>query len=67
MARWAEQARVVPAAAMPLFGKSQKSPYELVKVLREAVLALERGDKKAEKRRQTCSQHSLCPLSSPCQ
>ncbi|KAH7965075.1 hypothetical protein HPB49_003288 [Dermacentor silvarum] len=34
---------------MPLFGKSQKSPYELVKVLREAVLALERGDKKAEK------------------
>lgn len=34
---------------MPLFGKSQKSPGELVKALREAVLALERGDKKAEK------------------
>ncbi|KAL3219455.1 hypothetical protein MRX96_005755 [Rhipicephalus microplus] len=32
--RWAEPAHVVPGAAMPLFGKSQKSPYELVKVLR---------------------------------
>ncbi|KAH7961228.1 hypothetical protein HPB52_005970 [Rhipicephalus sanguineus] len=55
--RWAEQARVVPAAAMPLFGKSQKSPYELVKVLREAVLALERGDKKAEKAQEDVSKH----------
>ncbi|KAL1434733.1 hypothetical protein MTO96_011433 [Rhipicephalus appendiculatus] len=42
---------------MPLFGKSQKSPYELVKVLREAVLALERGDKKAEKAQEDVSKH----------
>lgn len=34
---------------MPLFGKSQKSPADLVRALKEAVLALERGDKKAEK------------------
>uniref|UniRef100_A0A182JGE0 Protein Mo25 n=1 Tax=Anopheles atroparvus TaxID=41427 RepID=A0A182JGE0_ANOAO len=34
---------------MPLFGKSQKSPQELVKALKEAVNSLERGDKKAEK------------------
>jgi len=34
---------------MPLFGKSQKSPAEVVKSLKEAVCALERGDKKAEK------------------
>lgn len=34
---------------MPLFGKSQKSPAEVVKALKEAVNALERGDKKAEK------------------
>lgn len=34
---------------MPLFGKSQKSPAELVKALKEAVNSLERGDKKAEK------------------
>ena len=39
---------------MPLFGKSQKSPAEVVKALKEAVNALERGDKKAEK------VHSLC-------
>lgn len=34
---------------MPLFGKSTKSPAEVVKALKEAVNALERGDKKAEK------------------
>lgn len=34
---------------MPLFGKSQKSPSEVVKALKEAVNALERGDKKVEK------------------
>jgi hypothetical protein len=34
---------------MPLFGKSQKSPAEVVKALKEAVNALEKGDKKAEK------------------
>lgn len=33
---------------MPLFGKSQKSPAEVVKALKEAVNALERGDKKAQ-------------------
>lgn len=34
---------------MPLFGKSQKSPAEIVKALKEAVNALERGEKKVEK------------------
>lgn len=34
---------------MPLFGKSSKNPVELVRALRDAVQALERGDKKAEK------------------
>ncbi|XP_013786491.1 protein Mo25-like isoform X2 [Limulus polyphemus] len=44
---------------MPLFGKSQKSPVELVKVLREAVLALERGDKKAEKAQEDVSKNLM--------
>ncbi|OQR68240.1 protein Mo25-like [Tropilaelaps mercedesae] len=35
--------------AMPLFGKSSKNPVEVVKSLREAVNALEKVDKKAEK------------------
>ncbi|CAG0899334.1 unnamed protein product [Darwinula stevensoni] len=34
---------------MPLFGRSQKSPSEVVKALKEALSALERGDKKVEK------------------
>lgn len=34
---------------MPLFGKSHKNPYELIKSLQEALLSLEKGDKKAEK------------------
>lgn len=34
---------------MPLFGKSQKSPAEVVKALKEAMLSLEKGDKKVEK------------------
>jgi len=34
---------------MPLFGKSQKSPAEVVKALRDAILLLEKQDKKAEK------------------
>lgn len=34
---------------MPLFGKSQKSPAEVVKALKEAVMSLEKGDKKLEK------------------
>ncbi|KFM59398.1 Protein Mo25, partial [Stegodyphus mimosarum] len=42
---------------MPLFGKSQKSPSELVKVLREAIVALEKGDKKAEKAQEDVSKH----------
>ncbi|GFQ77287.1 protein Mo25 [Trichonephila clavata] len=44
-------------AIMPLFGKSQKSPSELVKVLREAIVALEKGDKKAEKAQEDVSKH----------
>jgi hypothetical protein len=39
---------------MPLFGKSQKSPAEVVKALKEAVNALERGDRKAEKASFSC-------------
>lgn len=31
---------------MPLFGKSSKSPYELVKTLQEALLIIEKGDSK---------------------
>lgn len=42
---------------MPLFGKSQKSPAELVKALKEAVTALERGDKKAEKAQEDVSKN----------
>lgn len=34
---------------MPLFGKSSRSPAEIVKSLKEAVVALERGDKRSEK------------------
>lgn len=34
---------------MPLFGKSQKSPTEVVKALKDALTALERGDKKSDK------------------
>lgn len=40
---------------MPLFGKSQKNPSEVVKALKEAVTALERGDKKAEKAQEEVS------------
>lgn len=42
---------------MPLFGKSQKSPAEVVKALKEAVSALERGDKKAEKAQEDVSKN----------
>lgn len=42
---------------MPLFGKSAKSPAEVVKSLREAVNALERGDKKAEKAQEDVSKN----------
>ncbi|RWS14342.1 protein Mo25-like protein [Dinothrombium tinctorium] len=34
---------------MPLFGKSHKGPYELIKSLQESVQSIEKGDKKAEK------------------
>lgn len=42
---------------MPLFGKSQKSPSEVVKALKEAVNALERGDKKVEKAQEDASKN----------
>ena len=42
---------------MPLFGKSAKSPAEVVKSLKEAVNALERGDKKAEKAQEDVSKN----------
>lgn len=42
---------------MPLFGKSQKTPAELVKALKEAVNSLERGDKKAEKAQEDVSKN----------
>lgn len=34
---------------MPLFGKSHKNPFDLIKSLQEALIAVEKGDKKAEK------------------
>lgn len=46
---------------MPLFGKSQKSPAELVKALKEAVNSLERGDKKAEKAQEDVSKNLVSP------
>ena len=42
---------------MPLFGKSQKSPAEIVKQLKEAVNCLEKGDKKAEKAQEDISKN----------
>nr|CAG4640909.1 EOG090X07E2 [Eulimnadia texana] len=42
---------------MPLFGKSQKSPTEVVKALKEAVTSLERGDKKLEKAQEDVSKN----------
>lgn len=47
---------------MPLFGKSQKSPAELVRSLKDAVTALERGDKKAEKAQEDVSKNLVCIL-----
>lgn len=34
---------------LPLFGKSHKSPPDIVKNLKEALTSLEKGDKKSEK------------------
>ena len=34
---------------MPLFGKSHKSPQDIVKNLRDILLTVEKGDKKSEK------------------
>lgn len=44
---------------MPLFGKSQKSPAEVVKALKEAVASLEKGDKKLEKAQEDVSKNLL--------
>lgn len=41
--------RIIYFRNMPLFGKSQKNPVEVVKQIKEAVVALEKGDKKLEK------------------
>ncbi|XP_035902984.1 protein Mo25-like [Anopheles stephensi] len=42
---------------MPLFGMFQKTPQELVKTLKDAVTALERGDKKKEKAQEEVSKN----------
>uniref|UniRef100_A0A182TAA3 Mo25-like protein n=1 Tax=Anopheles maculatus TaxID=74869 RepID=A0A182TAA3_9DIPT len=42
---------------MPLFSMFQKTPQELVKTLHEAVIALERGDKKTEKAQEDVSKN----------
>lgn len=42
---------------MPLFGKSQKGPAEVVKALKDAVNVLEKGDKKAEKAQEDVSKN----------
>lgn len=47
---------------MPLFGKSQKTPAELVKALKEAVNSLERGDKKAEKAQEDVSKNLVSKI-----
>lgn len=44
---------------MPLFGKSQKSPADVVKALKESVNLLEKGDKKAEKAQEDVSKNLL--------
>nr|SVE75795.1 EOG090X07E2 [Daphnia hispanica] len=44
---------------MPLFGKSQKSPAEVVKALKEAMTSLEKGDKKLEKAQEDVSKNLL--------
>nr|CAG4648686.1 EOG090X07E2 [Polyphemus pediculus] len=44
---------------MPLFGKSQKSPAEVVKALKEAVTTLEKADKKVEKAQEDVSKNLL--------
>nr|SVE73597.1 EOG090X07E2 [Daphnia atkinsoni] len=44
---------------MPLFGKSQKSPAEVVKALKEAMTSLEKGDKKVEKAQEDVSKNLL--------
>lgn len=44
---------------MPLFGKSQKSPYELIKSLQDALLSLEKGEKKAEKAQEDVSKNLI--------
>lgn len=40
---------IIYSRNMPLFGKSQKNPVEIVRLIKEAVIALEKGDKKLEK------------------
>lgn len=47
------------ADKMPLFGKSQKNPADIVKSLKEAVNTLEKGDKKAEKAQEDVSKNLL--------
>nr|CAG4645569.1 EOG090X07E2 [Lynceus sp. MCZ IZ 141354] len=42
---------------MPLFGKSTKSPAEVVKILKEAIISLEKGDKKIEKLQEDVSKN----------
>ncbi|XP_065207785.1 protein Mo25 [Planococcus citri] len=44
---------------MPLFGKSQKSPTEVVRALKDALIALERGDKKSDKAQEDVSKNLL--------
>jgi len=42
---------------MPLFGKSTKSPAEVVKALKEALTSLEKGDKKSDKAQEDVSKN----------
>lgn len=34
---------------LPIFGKSHKSPADIVKNLKDALIQIEKGDKKADK------------------
>ncbi|XP_065573841.1 protein Mo25-like [Artemia franciscana] len=42
---------------MPLFAKSQKSPGEVVKGLKDAVVALEKGEKRVDKAQEDVAKH----------
>ncbi|CDW56019.1 protein Mo25 [Trichuris trichiura] len=51
---------------MPLFGKSLKHPADIVKSLKDAVVLLERGEKKCEKARESGTLSCFCLYATLC-